>query len=896
MNLLKSALHRLRSLFNRRRFDAEMDEEMRNHIALQTEANCAAGMGPKDARDAALRQFGHLDTLQEVSREQRGFVWMTDLAKDVSFACRILKKSPGFALTVVGTLAFGMAVNTTIFSMINVMFLQPLPLKDAEKLVVIVQKPRSAPFPQGLSFPDFRDMRQEMTSVENLIAFMPQPASVSLPGRSAERTWLQLVIPDAFQRYGVVATKGRTLLASDGEGADAKPVAVISHSYWQNQLGSAPDVVGSPLLINGHPFTIVGILPPTINGFAWGLDMSVFVSTGTIHLLAKENSGALEGRGHNLWRLLAHIKPGHDLRSVRSELSVVADRLFKAYPDTHKETSFVAYSETHARPDPSISEFVPAFAAFFLGMVALVLVIACANVANLMMARAAAREREFSLRAAVGATRFRLVRQLLVESLVLAALAGIASWYISSFAGSLLQRFTPQSQIPVVQNYEADWRNYVFAVLATLVAGVASGLVPALRASRANVLGSIRRGGSLQGTEAKHRLRNLLVTGQIACSLVVLVCAGLFLRSLHRAQNVPLGFDGTGVINLSVDLKLQGYSEEKARQFFQEALTRLRSVPDVQSATVTTHVPFDVFMNGGSVWPDVPPPTLKNGSTPLGFASVAPGYLEDMQVPLIKGRSIQSTDEANAPKVVVVNETLAAVCWPGENPIGRTFRLWWSEGPRFEVVGVTRTGKYTMLGEAPSAYAYFPLAQQYGAPASFLVRAKTSPSAVLPALREVLRSLDPNLPVFNVKSMEEHLASSVFGFMPMRMGATMTTVQGVIALLLAVLGIYGVVSYSVSRRTQEIGIRMALGSTQTGVTQLVVKEGLRLTIKGLAAGAFVALLIGAALSKIMYGLPIFDPLVFLGITSLLLLTTVVACWWPARRAARVNPIEALRTE
>ncbi|HEY0947300.1 MAG TPA: ABC transporter permease [Opitutaceae bacterium] len=813
---------------------------------------------------------------------------------DLRFALRQLAKSPGYTLVVVLTLAFGIAVNTTIFGMVNLFFLKPLPVSDGSRLVYFLQRSEAFKMPHGLSFPDFKDYRERLSSTRDLVAFMPSPVNLSASGKSPWRAWVEIVTPNAFGTLGVQAAVGRTLLPSDGEEKSAA-VAVLNHDCWQQQFGGDPAIVGRAIVLNSRTFTVVGVAAPGFGSFSYGMKMSAFVPTGALESLRENGGQMLADRGAAGWRVMGRLTEESSLDQARSEAALVFSQLAQAYPDQHRKTEALVVPEDRARPDPIFADFMPVLAALFTGLVGLVLFIACANVANLMLARAASRQKELTMRAALGATRSRLIRQLLVESIVLAVLAGVVGWIIASWIGELLVRFAPQGDFPVHVETETLWQEYVFTAAISLIAGLASGLLPALRASRIDVVEQLKDGGSGRASSGRHRLRNFLVISQVMFSFVVLIGAGLFLQSLRRVQSVELGFRPENLLLLSFDLSLQGYSEDRAQQFHRQLLERVQALGGVRGASLTSHIPFDYAVSMRNVWPENPPAQMAEGRMLAGIASVAPGFTEMFGVTLQSGRTLAETDTAKTPRVAVINAEMARACWPGQEAVGKRFRPW-RDGPWTEVVGVTQTAKYVMLAEAPRPHFYVPLAQDYAAPATLMLRTAGDPTALTSAAREAVRSLDPHLPVYNVRTMEELIGNSIFALMPLRMGATLAAVQGVLGLLLSIMGLYAVVSFGVAQRTREIGIRMALGAAHTDVRRLVMREGLRLTLVGIGIGLTFALALGFGLSRVLYGLSAIDPMVFPLVTILLVAISALACWLPARRATQVDPMTALRAE
>ncbi len=819
------------------------------------------------------------------------------MLSDLKFAGRQILKFPGYTAVVVLILAFGIAVNTQIFGIISAFFLQPMKVRDADRLTVIVERSDVFNLPLGLSFLDFRDIRAGSRSLTDDIAFMFTPVHVGRPGRVAERTWIEAVTPDAFAKLGIRTLLGRPLQPADGEMPPGTPVAVITERYWKNHFGGDPNIIGRTVMIDTKPFTIVGVAQPGFDGFSWAVAVSLFVPSGVLPSLRPEFDSYFKYRSAIAWRVMAYRRPGATIAEANAELAVFAKRFAKDFPEEHRNVRFQAVPELRARPDPALTDFMPIFTVLFAGLVALVLVIACANVANLMGAHALQREKELVVRAALGASRGRLIRQLLIESLVLAAIAGAIGYLLALQGSSLLQQALPQSgDLPVRPPQSPGWSVWAFTTVISLIAGVASGIYPALRSSRVDLNEGLKQGAGRQSTRGRHRLRNLLVIGQVAVSCVVLVASALFLRGLYAARDLNLGFRPGHLVMLSLDLTLQGYDQERGLRFEKQLVERVDALPGVVAARFTQHVPFGNNIKIRGVWPDHPAVHLPDDHTTVAGTSVTPGFLAEMGIPLQRGRYLTPADDEKSPHVAVINEAMAKAFWPGQDPTGQTFHRDWKGGPPIEVVGVVPTGKYVMLSEDPRPYYYVPFAQDYGMPATLVVRTAGDPAGLAASLRQAVHTLDPDLPIYNLVTMDEHLRTSFFALMPLRAGAILAGVQGAIALLLAILGLYSVVAFGVSSRTREIGIRMALGAGRQNVVRLVTREGLRLTLVGIAAGLVFGIGLAFGLSHLVFGVHALDPVALPGVVIVLVATAAAACWLPARRATKVDPMIALRSE
>jgi predicted permease len=820
------------------------------------------------------------------------------LMNDLRFAVRQLLKQPGFTLVAVLTLALGIGANATIRGMIHVFFFKPLPVRSAERLAFVMQKTDVVEFPHGFAWPDYRDLKDRVEPFEDLLAAMMSPANVGAAGRTPNRTWIEYVSGNYFAMLGVPAALGQTWLPEQADGAGAEPVVVLSHAYWQRQFGGDPSLIGSAVVINGQPVTVIGVMSEAFTGAQWSLASSAWVPAGLFPRLQEGGEALLESRDAPAFRLMARLRTGVTVAEARAAADVAVQQLVSEHRREHRPSQVMVVREMRSRPEPSFSAFMPLAAAVFLALVLMVLLIACANVANLMFARAVTRQKEMGIRTAVGASRLRLIRQLLIESALLGVLACAVGSAFAQVFGTVLSGFTPAGDMPIRTEASWSWPVFGITLLLSVVAGILAGFAPALRATRLELQAVLKEGGGTLHASSRHPLRSLLVVGQTALCVAVLTCGGLFLESLRQVTKEDLGFKPEGLVMASVDLNLQNYTEPQGKEFYRQLLERLEALPGVQGATLSSHVPFDYGMRLSDVAPEGTVATdtdQAGGMLAVGFNAVSTHYLRTLGISLLQGRGFDETDAADAPRVLVVNQALARRLWGEDDPIGKRLRFG-RGGDLREVVGVVRQGKYLMLNEEPRPFVFVPLAQDYSTPATLQVRAGGDPLALVPAIRQVLGELDSDLPIYNVRTMEEHLRQSALAYMPLRMAATLAGVQGLLGLALALMGIYGVVAYVVSRRTREIGIRLALGAQRWDVLRCVMREGWRLTVLGLTIGLGAALLTALGLSRLLYGLNPLNLPVFGGVLAALGGTALLACYLPARRALRVDPLEALRSE
>lgn len=797
-------------------------------------------------------------------------------------------------MVAVTTLALGLSVNATIFGLISSMFLRPLPVRDADRLVVVLRQSPNRDLRSGLAWSDYLDYRAQIREFNDVIALAFRPANLVVANRPADRAWIEAVSGNYFSMLGVNPLAGRFFLSGEGEKPNADPIAILGYDYWSTRLGGDLSIIGQPIVVNGHPLTVVGIAPQEFSSVQWSLAPSLFVPAAMAPELF-DDAAILERRDSGAFKVIALLQPGVTVAQASNSAAALGRRLDQEHrPDSEVQIS--VQPERLTRPEPSVSRFLPFAAAVFAALAGLVLFIACANVANLIFARAAARQNEISTRRALGAKRSRLIRQLMTESVVIALLAGAVGMLLAEATGVLLTNMTlATGDVPVHPDERWDWLPLVATLLISIVAGAATGLFPALRATRGDLMSVIKRRAPGSGRE-RGFFRNSLVMGQIAMSVAVLACGLLFVRSLLQLSAVDLGFQPDGLLMASIDLDLQGYDRERGLQWFERLAEHVETLPGVAFASVGARVPFDNFMSVRAVSLSGAPGVKDGDAMQIGLNQVDPSYFETLGVTLLAGRGISELDDQSSPRVAVVNETLAQRLWPGQDPIGKSFR-WQSGGETVAVIGLVRNGKYHLLGEAPRPFAYLPVAQEYSGMATLHIRSATGdPFALAPALRESIRSFDAELPVFNVRTMDEHLRSSALAFLPLRIGAVLAGAQGLIALFLAVLGVYGVVASSIAQRTRDVGIRIAMGAQKIDVFRVVARSALRPAFIGLAVGVTISFGLARLLQVLLYGLDPASLPLFAAVFVFVLAVALFACWLPARRTLKMDPMAALRHE
>jgi predicted permease len=815
--------------------------------------------------------------------------------KDLRYAFRMLFKSPGFTLVAVLALGLGIGANTAIFSVFNGMLWRPLPVKNPKQLVVLASKTRDFQFPVSMSYADFQDYRQLKSVFSDLVVYAPSPVNFGAQGRP-ERAWADLVSGNYFSALGIEPVLGRTFAPDEGWVQNKDPLIVLSYKYWQKRFGGSTSIVGQTVQVNNHAFTIIGVAPEKYIGAYYFIEPDFYLPISTIGLLDPTQGDILTRRSASFLRVLGYLQPGVTPAQAMAAAQPIDQRLAQDFPDSHKGLSLLVLPELSARPEPGLGGFMSTAVIVFMLLVGLVLLIACANVANLILARANGRRKEFATRVALGASRWRMARQLLTETVLLSAFGGLLGMVFARWAGMALTSIHIPTDIPLrLFDLRLDWRIFGFAFLAALLTGVVAGLVPSLQASRTDLADTLKAGGRSGGSSASHhRFRNALVVSQVAVSLLLLACAGFFIRSLQNSAHVDMGFRVDHTLMMSVDLGLQGYNEERGQQFFKQLTERVRSVSGVRDAAVSAYIPMGYDNSGVNVFPEGQVIDDKTNTQVVFADMVQPSYFRTAGVPVIKGREFTDADSASAPLVAIINDTFAQKIWPGQDPIGKIFRTK-KDGPPIQVVGLTRTGKYLFLYETPQLYAYFSLAQRYSAGANLFVYSEGDPQQLVSAIREQISQLDASLPVFAVTTMEAHVR---YGkpLLPARLGAMLVGAFGVLGLVLASVGVYGVVSYSVSQRTQEIGIRTALGAQRSNVLGMILKQGMRMALIGTGIGIVLSFLLFRGLRTVLYGVKSTDFVTLGAVSGMLLTIAFLASYVPALRATRVDPVVALREQ
>jgi predicted permease len=883
---------RLRSLFYPRRVEQELDEELRYHLQRKAEDYVAQGMPAEAAGYAALRSMDGLEQKKEQCREARRVNWLHDFVQDVRFGLRMLRKSPGFTVVAVLTLALGIGANTAIFGVVDSFLLRPLPVADPLQ-ITILDSPQKQGFALPLfSIPDYRDLRDQTTDVfSGVFGYVSGFDGLSVNGK-AERIRTCYVSENFFSTLGIKPALGRLLLPSEGKTPGADPVMVLSHNYWKQRFAADPAIVGTKVTIDGHPVTIVGVAPEGFYGVNIMAAQQAYLPLG-VAVYAGHARDFMSDRATRVVYAGARLLPGKSVEQAQASLDVIARRLAQQYPDTDKDFAVKVFPELRARPIPQAGGLMVVISGLFLGLTAIVLLLACVNVANILLVRSTAREREMATRAALGAPRSRLLRQLLTESLLLALAGGGAGLLLGNWGTHALGSLDLHANVTL--QVGLDWRILAYSLGVAVLAGFLVGVVPALRAARGD-LSSILRAGGRGLVGADQRLRTVLVVSQVAGSLMLLIIAGLFVRSLGAAQQTNLGFNPGNVVNLSMDPQEIGYSPVQSREFYKKLLVRVRDLPGVLSVSTAAAVPMGyVFKSDTLAIAGYQPPSGEAAPNLL-YNVISPTYFETMSIPLLRGRKFTDADDDKAQYVTIINETMAKRFWPGEDPLGRQFNMAREPQHPIQVVGIARDSRFLGVTFPISAHFYLPYAQHYTANPLETVQVLTAeaPELMISQLERDIAALAPDLPVFDAQTMTDAL-NTLAGLLIFKIAAVLAGVFGILGLILAVIGIYGVISYTVSQRTSEIGIRMALGADPRNILRMILGEGLMIVGAGLTIGLAGALLAARVVGNFVT-VSATDPLTYGIVTATLTLVSLLACYTPARRATKVDPMIALRYE
>jgi macrolide transport system ATP-binding/permease protein len=815
---------------------------------------------------------------------------MENLLQDIRYGIRILLRRPVFTTVAVLSLALGIGANSAIFSLVDALLWQTLPVESPETLMGLYTRDEKSPGLAPLSHLNWKDYQEMSRSFSGVMGYSFAPVSIQAAG-PPERAFALLTSGNYFDLLGIKAARGRTFLPEEDSKPGTHPVVVVSHNFWMDNLEGDPQAVGRSITINGSGYTVIGVTPETFTGTNAGPGPQLWVPMAmNRQILPNEAVNWFDERRGLMINAVGRLRPGVTPAEAQAEISTIAQRLQRDYPQDNKGRTAEIVPLTEATFGPGGRQGVIAGTGLLMVVVGLVLLIACANVSNLLLAQAAARRREISIRLSQGAVRGRLIRQLLTESMLLALLGGLLGLLIAKWVQTLLPKLVPQGPFPLDIGLSLDVRVLAFTLGVSLLTGFLFGLVPALQASKADLVSALKN--QAQAAEAGRfrgfGLRGALVAGQVALSVVSLIAAGLFVRSLGEMQDVDPGFPSERLAVASFDVGLQGWDQGRGEQVYREVRERIGGLPGVAAAGLAQSGPFQgaflrsVFLEGEE--------NAENG-TFVQANPVTPEYFEAMGVRILRGRAFLESDRQGSLPVVIVNEVMAERYWPGQDPIGKRFHFF-GNAP-VEVVGVARTIKYNNPGEDPQPYAYEPLAQRYVTNVTLVVRTEGAPENVLPAVQQEMRAIAPTMPLVGVSTVPDLLSNSLW--LP-RAGASLLALFGLLALGLASVGLYGVMSFSVAQRSREIGVRMALGAQQADVLRLVLRQGLTVVGIGLLAGLLLAFAATRLVAGLLFGVTPTDPIAF-GVTlAVLTLVAFCATLVPALRATSISPLLAIRTD
>ena len=906
MQFLRALVAGVRGLFSKDSVEHDLHDEVEHYLELATREHLRRGLSPDDARRAAKLEIGGVDTVKENVRDYGWEVGVETFWMDVRYAVRRLRQNPGFTFVAVASLALGIGANSAIFSMVDATLLRQLPVREPDQLVYV----RSGSSSRVFSYPDFDEIRRYNTVFSGVTAWggitvsMGTDADASLEGGA-------IVTGNYFDLLGVRPVLGRLIGPSDDQTPGAHPVIVLSDALWLKRFNRDRNAIGKQLQLDGHTFTVIGVLPPDFGGaepvvtrgFYVPMMMQAVVRPPRGGYSGEMSPDLLHVRGNRWLYVLGRLKSGVTIPQARASLlAMIKDQLQVGAPQEDRNT--VVTLEPLSGGDPRVRKPLVAAATLLIAVVGMVLLIACANVANLLLARASSRAREIAVRLSLGATRARLVRQLLTESVLLATLGALAGLALASATLRALNAVAPPAEMPITFDFHMDWRVLGFTLALGLFTGVIFGLAPALRASRPHLAPALKDEAYLLDERFRRvNLRQILVVAQVAVTLVLLLSAGLFLRSLRQSQLVNPGFDAERVLTVPLDINLLRYTTEQGRRFYRDAIERVEALPGVESASLTRWVPLtgnnsvrgllvqgrdgaasESRSEGGSIQ------VADENSTVVQV--VGTGYFETMGIRLLRGRDFSANDDASHPVVAVVNQAFAARHLVGD-PIGQRVSTSGPTGPWVQIVGVAADSKLMSVNEAPAGDLYLPVSQSHETGMTLLIRTTRDPASLAAVVTREVHALEKNLPTASARTLSEWMRRSLYGS---RAGTVALLILGGLALLLATVGLYGVMSYAVSRRSKELGLRMALGARSADVLRSVLRDGMRLVGIGLVFGVALAAVATRLLQSFLFGVSAHDPLTFVAVPCVLAAVGLAASYVPARRATRVDPMTVLRQQ
>lgn len=814
---------------------------------------------------------------------------------DLRFAIRMLFKYPAFSIVAFFALVLGIGANTTVFGIINALVLRPLPVGNCKEVVKVFTTDSHIKGNQSTSYLNFQDFAKQNTAFSSMAAYTFAGMGMTR-GTDTLNVGGFLVTGNYFDVLQVKPVLGRAFLSEEDSTPNGHPVVVLGHRFWR-KLGADPAIVGSQVTFNGHSFTVIGVAPPAFTGVDVGFDPDVYLPV-SMHQWARPGGDFwFDTRRALLMSVIARLKPGVTMSEAQAQMRTIAKQLEQAYPEVNKERSITLMSLEAAKSQglggPNNEDLARNVSLLLLAASASILLIACANVGNLLLARATARQREMAVRLALGAGRKRIVRQLLTESILLGVIGGIGGVILAYCLGDLLVALLPPTPFPIALNPQPDWRVLTISLVVAVSSGIIFGLVPALQTVRWNLTEGLReRSSTAGGAVTRLNLRSLLVVAQIAVSLLLLIGSGLFLKSFYKAQAIDPGFRTNNLDIVTINPVLAGYDSDRAKQVVRAIVDQISHDSRVAGADVNNWVPL-FGGEGRTIVIDGRDPSDEHNRRFANYSPITPGYFQTMGIQLLRGRNFTDQDaEKNAAPVAIIDETMAQEFWPNEDALGRRFRFMINKEP-IEVIGIARNSKAATLGEVPTPMVYWPLKEITDTGITLFVHTHGPAGVMLSEIRRIVRAVDVHIPITYEKTIQQHMAVALW---PSWMGAMLLGSLGLLAFILASMGVYGVMAYSVSQRTRELGIRMALGAQTGQVIQLVLRQGMFLAAIGLGLGVFAAFGTTRLAGSLLYGVNPGDPFVFSGVTSLLAVAALAACYFPARRALKIDPVIALRSE
>src|ERR1700676_1154269 len=872
-------------------------EELEGHLQMHTEDNVRKGMSATEARRDALMKLGGIDQTKELYHDRQTLPVLEVFMQDVRYGLRLLRKNPGFTAVAVLSLALGIGANTTIFTVVNAILLSAFPVRDLPRLgemdtvdtKTLVTQARSEKL--GMSFPNFQDYRRDNSVCTAFAAFLPLTLTWS-GGAEPRQLQGELVSANYFDVLGIPPARGRFFMPDEDTRPNGNDVAVLSYALWANKLGSDPSIIGKALILDARPYRVIGIAP---RGFRGTIS---FFSSEQVWIPTSMKDQVLGGKQKDFFNdrraltlgTLGRLKAGIEMSAAEASLKTMATHLEAEFPKDNGGRSVALSPLADAAVGVNDHQRIALAGAMMMGVVGLVLLIACVNLGNLLLAQGARRQKEIILRAALGAGRTRIVRQMLTESMLLSLAGGAVGLAIAYVGRSILWSFRPPFIEDSGINLALDSHVLLFTLVVAILTGFIFGMVPAVKASRPDLMETLNAGGR-GGTIGWQRdpLRSLLVIGEMALALITLVGAGLFLHSMQNAQKTELGFESKNLLTMNFDLGALHYEEGRGQQFFRAAIEKVKNSPGVASVSIASNAPI-----GGGLLRTVFPEGRDQASGYRGTLTlvddVTPNYFETLRIPVLRGRTFSDADRKETAVVAIASEAMAKQFWPNEEAVGKRFHFFGDAMLR-QIVGVVANSVVNEVGEAPQPIVFLPMAQDYVPAATLQVRTTWNPEGMVATARAALQSLDPNLAVTNVFTIEQILSQALWA---PRMGGFLLALFGGLALLLSAVGVYGALSYSVNQQTREIGLRMALGAQRGDVMRLILGQGLRLTVLGLSLGILVALGLMRVLVSLLFDVRAYDPSTYTAVTLLLTGVALLACYIPARRAMRVDPMVALR--